>query len=165
MTKQILHSKVFISLALVMLFLAYKSSAQPTGGLRLMTAAKSVYIQNDSGDESLPDAVHLVLSTSNLKWGLGNRGSGDVVLHYTKKTETQPPVTQGQAISIQMKYTYVLTVEDQAGEVLWAASEVQDFANLRKDRTEASWIAYLHASPGAKLTTQFLQARGAGSAK
>jgi hypothetical protein len=118
-------------------------------------SAKKIFIENEAGDSNVLDSVHLVLASSRFSW-VEDRDSADLVFAFDRKASTASRTVKGDAISIAIRHTYTLEVTEQDGTVIWKGSADLDYSNGRKDRTERSWIEFLHHHPAAQLADRFL---------
>jgi hypothetical protein len=143
-----------LSLAIVLIgILANAQSVQLPPNVR---AARSVLIKNTSGDSSVLDSVHLILASSRLGW-TDDRDKADLILKFSRAASEGDRSTNGNALSIHIRNFYALEVTDKNGTVVWKDSvEFDPSSNLRTDKTEHSWIEYLHKHPAAKLVANFL---------
>ena len=121
-------------------------------------AARTVFIDNEAGDSSVLDSVHLVLAASDLRWK-NDRNGADLIFHFERNAEPSERTVKGNEIRIAVKNTYTLSVSDRNGKAVWKNTEDVDPSNVRNENTERSWIDYLHKHPAAKLVTMFLKNR------
>jgi hypothetical protein len=144
-----------LSLAIVLIgILTNAQSVQLPPSVR---AAKSVLIDNTSGDSSVLDSVHLILASSRLGWG-DDPDRADLVLKFSSAASEGDRSANANKISIHIKNFYTLEVTDKNGTVVWKDSvEFDPSSNIRTDKTERSWIEYLHKHPAAKLVANFLK--------
>jgi hypothetical protein len=120
-------------------------------------AARSVFIENASNDSSVLDSVHLILASSRLSWG-DERDRADLILKFDRDASEGNRSTNGDTISIAIRNFYTLEVTDKNGTMVWKDSvEFNPGTNVRQDKTEHSWIEYLHKHPAAKLVANFLR--------
>jgi hypothetical protein len=120
-------------------------------------AARSLFIENTSGDSSVLDSVHLILASSRMGWS-DERGKADLILRFGTSASEGDRSTNGNTISIKVRNFYTLEVVDRNGTTVWKDSVEDDpLSNVRTDRTERSWIEYLHKHPAAKLVANFLK--------
>ncbi len=139
---------------LIMGMLASAQSAELPLNLR---AAKTVLLENTSGDSSVLDSAHLILASSRLGW-TDDRGRADLILKFSRAASEGNRSTNDNAISISIRNFYTLEVTDKTETVVWKDSvEFDPLSNVRPDKTEHSWIEYLHKHPAAKLVANFLK--------
>jgi hypothetical protein len=119
-------------------------------------AAKTVFIDNEAGDSSVLDSVHLVLASSNLRWK-DDRNNAELVFHFQRNAEQSGQTVNGNEIHIAVKNSYTLEVTDRAGRAVWKDSVVLDPSNVRTENTEQAWLEYLHRHPAAALVNKFLK--------
>jgi hypothetical protein len=145
------------NLSLAIVLIAILANAQSVQVPPSVKAAKSVLIENTSGDSSALDSIHLILASSRLGW-TDDRSRADLILKFDRAASERNRSTNGNAITIGIRNSYTLDVTDKNGTVVWKDSvEFDPSANVRTDRTEHSWIEYLHKHPAAKLAANFLK--------
>jgi len=121
-------------------------------------AARTVFIDNEAGDSSVLDSVHLALASSNLRWK-DDRNSAELVFHFQRTADQSGQAVNGDEIHIVVKNTYTLEVTDRAARTVWKDSVVLDPSNVRTENTERAWLEYLHRHPAAALVNRFLKSR------
>ena len=146
------------TLSTIVLFICISAFGQVGPVPQSVKLAKTVFIDNETGDLSVADACHLILATTDLRW-MADRESANLVLHFDRKISRADRTVSGDEISISITNAYSLDVTDKSGTNVWKGSVDLDTSNVRTDKTESSWILYLHRTPAAKLTEMFLKAR------
>jgi hypothetical protein len=142
-------------IALLSCFLAF---GQPGGLPQNVKAARSVFIDNETGDSSVLDSAHIVLASTDLRWK-DDRSSADLVFHFGRNAESADRTVKGNEIHIAIKNTYTPEVTARNGTVIWKNAVDFDPSNVRTENTERSWLGYLHRHPAGKLVTLFLKSR------
>jgi hypothetical protein len=153
------YSSVMLSrnLSLVIVLIGILANAQSVQLPHNLRAARSVFIENISGDSSVLDSVHLILASSRLGWS-DERDRADLILKFDSGASEGNRSTDGNTISINIRNFYTLEVTDKNGATIWKESvEFDPSSNVRADKTEHSWIDYLHKHPAAKLVANFLK--------
>jgi len=120
-------------------------------------SARRIFIENEAGDTSVLDSAHLALASSRFNW-VDDKDTADLVFTFNRNASTASRTVKGDSISIAIRNTYTLEVTDQHGTIIWKSSTDLSNSNVRKDRTERSWIEYLHHHPAAQLVNKFLAA-------
>jgi hypothetical protein len=145
------------NLSLAIVLVAILANAQSVQVPPTLRAAKRVLIENISGDSSALDSIHLILASSRLGW-TDDRDRADLILKFYRAASEGNRSTNGNTIEISIRNSYRLEVTDKNGAVVWKDSiEFDPSSNVRTDRTEHSWIEYLHRHPAAKLAANFLK--------
>jgi len=145
------------NLSLAIVLIAILANAQSVQVPPSVKGAKSVLIENASGDSSVLDSIHLILASSRLGW-TDDRDKADLILKFDRAASEGNRSTAGNTITISIRNSYTLEVTDKNGTVVWKDSvEFDPTSNVRTDRTEHSWIEYLHKHPAAKLTANLLK--------
>jgi len=121
-------------------------------------AAKTVFIDNEAGDSSVLDSVHLALVSSSLRWKDDQNGA-DLVFHFQRNAGPSGQTVKGNEIHIAVINTYTLKVIDRVGTAVWNDSVASDLSNIRTENTERAWLEYLHRHPAAVLVNRFLKNR------
>jgi hypothetical protein len=145
------------NLSLVIVLIGILANAQSVHLPANISAARSVFIENTSGDSSVLDSVHLILASSRMGWS-DEREKADLILNFGSRASEGTRSTNGNSISIHIRNFYTLEVTDKNGTMVWKDEvEFDPSSNVRKDRTEQSWIEYLHKNPAANLVVHFLK--------
>ena len=143
--------------SMVFVFVVVLATAQSVQHPSYFSTAKNILIENKSGDSSVLDCAHLILASTRLEW-TDNREKADLILVFDRRASQGDRSVNGGAISIAIDNFYTLNVTDGGGKLLWKDSVKFDpSANVRADRSERSWIEYLHNHPAAKLMANFLK--------
>jgi hypothetical protein len=145
------------TIALLVLLASTLAYGQPLSLPAQVKSARKVFIENEAGDTSVLDSAHLVLASSRFNW-VDDKGTADLVFSFNRNASTASRTVKGDAISIAIRNTYTLEVTDEHGTIIWKSSTDLSNSNVRKDRTERSWIEYLHHHPAAQLVDKFLAA-------
>lgn len=122
---------------------------------------KVVFIENRTGDGSLIDSAHLILASSPLTWD-SDHERADLIFRFDRSSSEGSRVVSGDTISISIRNTVTLEVINREHKVIWKGAEDLDESNTRKDKSEQSWLDYLHRHPAAKLIHEYLAAVAKG---
>jgi hypothetical protein len=141
----------------LLILLAVFAAVLPAQQSPKLKSARVVFIENATDDPFVLDSAHLILAASQIGW-TGTRDKADLILSFGSKASEGNRSTSENTIAISIKNFYTLDVRDNSGTPLWNDSVEFDAPMVRKDRTERSWIEFLHKHPVAKLTSDFLKA-------
>jgi hypothetical protein len=146
-----------LSKKLCLLILVGMSASPAAQQSPRLPAAKTVFIENTTGDSFVLDSTHLILAASQIGW-TDDRDKADLILNFGTSASEGSRSTEGNAISISIRNFYSLDVTDNHGTTYWKDSVEYDPRSLvRRDRSERSWIEFLHKHPAARLTGNFLK--------
>ena len=120
-----------------------------------------VFIENRTDDRTLIDSAHLTLASSPLTWD-SDRERADLIFRFDRSSSEGNRVVNGDTISISIRNTVTLEVLNKQHKVIWKGAADLDESITRKDRSEQSWLDYLHRHPAAKLIHEFLAAVAKG---
>ena len=148
-------SRQLLLFLLILCSLALGQSNHTPQGVK---TAKTVFIDNETGDSSVLDSAHIALASSDLRWR-DDRNTADLIFHFERNAEPADRSEKGNEIHISIKNTYTLEVTDENGTIIWKNAVDLDLSNARTENTERSWIEYLHRHPAAILVNLFLKSR------
>jgi len=152
-TVSVMLTKKWFLLALIGFFAAVLSAEQSPK----LKSARLVFIENTSGDSFVLDSAHLILAASQIGW-TDQRDKADLILNFGVGASEGSRSTNGNEISVNVRNFYTLNITDDTGTTCWKESvEFDPRSMVRKDRTERSWIEFLHNHPAAKLTRDFVK--------
>jgi hypothetical protein len=125
-------------------------------------SAKTVFLQNETGDKWVPWSAEQVLRGSRLH-AVTTHEAADLVFHFTLVTEPTQPLSVTSNATVPIRNTFFLEVVNNKGVTVWKQSE--DFHDpdtqtpfLKPMGTSAKARAdFLLAHPPAALVDRFLK--------